>query len=246
MKIVIPARFGSTRLAGKPMLEISGKPIFWHVYQRCLESGFNSDDIYLATDDERIYQKSVALNINTVITSKSHESGTDRIFEVAKIKNWKSDDIIINVQGDEPMISPVLIQQLASFANARTKFDIITTVAPIHTHEDFENPNIVKAIMGLNNRVLYFTRSPTPYNRDRPDCIELAFKHIGVYSYTVNTLSKFCSFDKAPLENYEKLEQLRALSNGLAIGAFSYEGNIAHGVDTLSDYLKIKNSMERK
>lgn len=244
IKIVIPARYGSSRLEGKPMLEISNKPIFWHVHQRCIEAGFSKNDIYLATDDDRIYQKSLSLNLNTVMTSSQHESGTDRIYEVSRIKGWEPQDIVINVQGDEPMISPTLIRQLAEFSASRTEFDITTAVVSIDSLCDFENPNVVKAVVGLHNRALYFTRSAAPYKRDTPTAIDLAFKHIGIYAYTVQSLSKFCSFDEAPLETYEKLEQLRALSNGLSIGAWYYDGEVAHGVDTLSDYQKVKNRME--
>lgn len=244
IKIVIPARYGSSRLEGKPMLEILNKPIFWHVHQRCIEAGFNKNDIYLATDDERILQKALSLNLNTVMTSHQHESGTDRIYEVSRIKGWESQDIVINVQGDEPMISPTLIRQLAEFSASRTEFDITTAVVSIDSLSDFENPNVVKAIVGLHNRALYFTRSAAPYKRETPTAIDLAFKHIGIYAYTVQSLSKFCSFKEAPLEAYEKLEQLRALSNGLSIGVCHYKGNVAHGVDTLSDYLNIKSKME--
>lgn len=244
IKIVIPARYGSSRLEGKPMMEILNKPIFWHVHQRCIEAGFNPEDIYLATDDERIYQKSLSLNLNTVMTSQQHQSGTDRIYEVVRMKKWKSEDIVINVQGDEPMISSTLISQLANFSSSRPEFDITTAVTPISSFSEFEDPNVVKAVMGLNNRALYFTRSTTPYKRDTPDSIDLAFKHIGIYAYTVQSLSKFCSFDEAPLESYEKLEQLRALSNGLNIGAWYYDGKVSHGVDTLSDYQIIKKKME--
>ncbi|ENR5393548.1 3-deoxy-manno-octulosonate cytidylyltransferase [Providencia rettgeri] len=244
IKIVIPARYGSSRLEGKPMLEISNKPIFWHVHKRCIEAGFSKNDIYLATDDDRIYQKSLSLNLNTVMTSSQHESGTDRIYEVSRIKGWEPQDIVINVQGDEPMISPTLIRQLAEFSAFRTEFDITTAVVSIDSFSDFENPNVVKAVVGLHNRALYFTRSAAPYKRDTPTAIDLAFKHIGIYAYTVQSLSKFCSFDEAPLEAYEKLEQLRALSNGLSIGALYYDGEVAHGVDTLSDYQKVKNRME--
>lgn len=244
IKIVIPARYNSSRLKGKLLLEILNKPIFWHVYQRCLEAGFDNKDVFLATDDERIYQKSCTLNLNTVMTSEKHESGTDRIFEVAKMKSWGLNDIVINVQGDEPMISPQLIKQLADFSSNQDKFDITTAITPINSLSDFKNPNVVKAIIGLHNRALYFTRSPSPYKRDDPTSIDLAFKHIGIYAYTIDSLAKFCSFNEAPLEAYEKLEQLRALSNGLSIGAFHYQGNISHGIDTLSDYQKVKTEME--
>ncbi len=226
------------------MLEILNKPIFWHVYQRCLEAGFATEDITLATDDERIYQKALSLELNVTMTSFEHDSGTDRIYEVAKVFNWSSDNIVINVQGDEPMIDPRLIRKVADFCSHRDEFDIVTAVTSISSFSDFVNPNVVKAIVGIDNRALYFTRSPSPYNRDEPESTDLAFKHIGIYAYKVGALEKFCSFKKAPLESYEKLEQLRALSNGLSIGVCPYEGEVPHGVDTLSDYQEIKRKME--
>ncbi len=244
-RIVIPARYNSSRLEGKPMLEILNKPIFWHVYQRCLEAKFAPDDIVLATDDERIFQKALSLGLNVTITSSYHESGTDRIFEVATSGGWELDDIVINVQGDEPLINPLLIRNLADFCEERSEFDIVTAVTRIKSISDFENPNVVKAIMGLNDLALFFTRSPSPYNRENPSGFDLAFKHIGIYAYSVKALSTFCSFDKSPLENYENLEQLRAISNGLKVGAYFYNGEVHNGVDILSDYMEIKEKMER-
>ncbi|EHZ2591248.1 3-deoxy-manno-octulosonate cytidylyltransferase [Vibrio campbellii] len=245
VKIVIPARYGSSRLIGKPLLEINDKPIFWHVFQRCLEAGFDSRDIMLATDDTRIFEKASDLNIPVVMTSCEHDSGTDRIFEVATSQGWNKQDIVINIQGDEPLVDPELIRQLSLFTRKHTEFEITTAVVPIVHSDDFNNPNVVKAVMGLNHRALYFTRSNSPYNRELPSDLSLAFRHVGIYAYTVGALDAFCSFEEAPLEAYEKLEQLRALSNGMAIGACYFEGELAHGVDTWDDYLTIKNRMEK-
>ncbi len=120
----------------------------------------------------------------------------------------------------------------------------VSSLAGVDHTSDFVNLNIVKAIVGLENRALYFTRPPSPYNRDLPELIDLAFRHIGIYAYRLGALEKFCSLEKAPLASYEKLEQLRALSNGLSIGVCQYEGEVSHGVDTLSDYMYIKSKME--
>ncbi|PSV22736.1 3-deoxy-manno-octulosonate cytidylyltransferase [Photobacterium leiognathi subsp. mandapamensis] len=243
VKIVIPSRYGSSRLEGKPLLEINGKPLFWHVYQRSIEAGFESSDIVLATDDHRIYQKANELNLSAVMTRDDHESGTDRINEVANILNWPESTLIVNIQGDEPLIPPALISQLVDFARSNREFLITTAVNPLNS-SDFNNPNVVKAIMGLNGRALYFTRSPSPFNRDNPKDISLCYRHIGIYTYKVSALSKFCSYPEAPLEKYERLEQLRALSNGISIGACIYHGELAHGVDTYDDYLAVKKIME--
>lgn len=244
IKIVIPARYNSSRLPGKPLLEINGKPIFWHVYQRCIEADFNNDDIILATDDQRIYKKSVELGISVVMTSSYHESGTDRIFEVAKTLKWSPNDIVINVQGDEPLIPPSLIKELALFTQERNEFSITTVVSRIKSYEDFINPNIVKAVLGMKNQALYFTRSASPFNRDNTCDFSLSYRHIGIYAYKVSALEEFCSYNEAPLEAYEKLEQLRALSFGMDIGIYKFDDEIGHGVDTLEDYQSIKRKME--
>ncbi|MEC6798260.1 3-deoxy-manno-octulosonate cytidylyltransferase [Photobacterium sp. S4TG1] len=244
IKVVIPARYGSSRLEGKPLLEINGKPIFWYVYQRCLDAGIEGSNIILATDDIRIYQKAESLNLCVVMTKIDHDSGTDRINEVAQKLFWSPDTLVINVQGDEPLIPSSLIQQVIEFANRSSHYPITTAVTPIVNYDELHNSNAVKAILGLDGRALYFTRSASPFNRDDPKDVSLCFRHIGIYTYRVSALSEFCSYPEAPLEKYEKLEQLRALSNGIAIGACIYCGDLPHGVDTIDDYLIIKNKME--
>ncbi|WP_318418210.1 3-deoxy-manno-octulosonate cytidylyltransferase [Photobacterium leiognathi] len=244
IKVVIPARYGSSRLEGKPLLEINGKPIFWHVYQRCLDAGIEEANIILATDDIRIYQKAENLNLCVVMTNIDHDSGTDRISEVAEKLHWSPETLVINVQGDEPLIPSTLIQQVIEFANCNTQYPITTAVTPIVNYDEVNNPNVVKAILGLDGRILYFTRSASPLNRDKPKDISLCFRHIGIYTYRVSTLFEFCSYPEAPLEKYEKLEQLRALSNGIAIGSCVYHGKLPHGVDTYEDYRNIKSKME--
>ncbi|WP_432459154.1 3-deoxy-manno-octulosonate cytidylyltransferase [Agarivorans sp. QJM3NY_25] len=246
VKVVIPARFNSSRLPGKPLLEINGKPILWHVYQRCIEAGFSREDVVLATDDSRIFAKAEELNLSVVMTSSAHESGTDRINEVASLKRWHSDDLVINVQGDEPLIPVKLIKDLVKFALERPCFSMFTAVTHLHSLDSFHNSNVVKAIVGEQNQALYFTRAAAPLSRDNITCLELAYRHIGIYGYTVSALKKFCSYKEAPLEVYEKLEQLRALSHGMSIGVCHYLGELPHGVDTPEDYELIKEIMESK
>ncbi|OOF01039.1 3-deoxy-D-manno-octulosonate cytidylyltransferase, partial [Salinivibrio sp. MA427] len=241
---IIPCRYGSSRLEGKPLLEINGKPLFWHVHQRCLEAGFKSEDIIIATDNDGIFKKAEALSLSVTMTSSEHESGTDRINEVVKKFGWDDEDTIINVQGDEPLVPPALIRELANFADSRKEFSITTVVTPIESYKELSNPNVVKAIVGLNNRALYFTRSACPHNREYPLDYSHAYRHIGIYAYTVLALAEFCSYGEAPLEGYEKLEQLRALSNGMSLGVYQFDSDIAHGVDTQEDYLSIKSKME--
>lgn len=244
IKVIIPARFNSSRLQGKPLLLINDFPIFWHVYQRCLEAGFSSENIILATDHNKIFETAKELNIPVVMTSDKHESGTDRINEVVTKLDLDDDSLVINVQGDEPLIPPQLIKQLALFAIENKNFALTTAVTPIYEHQDFINPNVVKAILGEEGRAIYFTRSPSPLNRDNSDSLALAYRHIGIYTYRVSDLKVFCSYSESPLEQYEKLEQLRALSNGMPIGACVYNNNLPHGIDTQADYDAVKLIME--
>ncbi|TEW55740.1 3-deoxy-manno-octulosonate cytidylyltransferase [Psychromonas sp. RZ22] len=245
IKAVIPARYGSSRLPGKPLLLIRKKPIFWHVVQRCIEAGIRINDIVIATDDQRIYDESEKLSLPVLMTSPEHQSGTDRINEVANILGWPAETIVINVQGDEPLLPSELIKTVATYTVNHPNFSITTAVTPIGKREDFINPNVVKAIIGSEGRALYFTRSAAPFNRDDHNDISLAYRHVGIYAYTVESLNTFCSYPEAPLERYEKLEQLRALSNGLTIGACVFYQQLPHGVDTLKDYEIIKEIMEK-
>ncbi|WP_114634260.1 3-deoxy-manno-octulosonate cytidylyltransferase [Vibrio splendidus] len=244
VKVVIPARFNSSRLPGKPLLQLCGKPIFWHVFQRVFEAGVPSEDIVVATDDERIYSKAIELTIPCVMTAVGHLSGTDRLNEVASKLNWLDDTLIINVQGDEPLIPSQLIQQLITFTYEKPMFDITTVVSPIQSIKDVMNISIVKVAMGSNGRAIYFSRSPIPFNRDDPSSIESVYRHIGIYAYSVKILRQFCQYSESILENMEKLEQLRALSHGLSIGATIVEQAPPHGIDTVQDYVNIKLIME--
>jgi 3-deoxy-manno-octulosonate cytidylyltransferase (CMP-KDO synthetase) len=243
VKVVIPARYGSSRLPAKPLLELNGMPIFWHVVQRVIEAGVLLEDIIIATDHEAIFTKANELMLPVLMTSLDHISGTDRINEVATQLNWEESTIVINVQGDEPLIPAKLIQDLIIFT-VENHYDISTVVTPIIKHDELTNPNVVKAILTEHGQALYFTRSASPYNRDKQSDLTLANRHIGIYAYTVKSLAKFCSLPESTLENYEKLEQLRALTNNLTIGALAYLGDIPHGIDTDDDYLATKKIME--
>ncbi|MGF1883304.1 3-deoxy-manno-octulosonate cytidylyltransferase [Vibrio splendidus] len=246
VKVVIPARYGSSRLPGKPLLVLLDKPIIWHVIERCKEAGIEQTDIFVATDDQRISDELKDEGIQVVLTSSSHQSGTDRINEVVGLKEWSGDTVIVNVQGDEPMIPPVLIQQLVSFTLSNPSYHLTTAVVPLRSQDDFVNPNVVKAVLGHNGRALYFTRSASPMNRDNPSDLSFAKRHIGIYAYRVSALKEFCSYAEDELESYEKLEQLRALSHGMSIGAMTFDGVVPHGIDTSDDYETIKKIMEGK
>ncbi|CAV17249.1 3-deoxy-manno-octulosonate cytidylyltransferase [Vibrio atlanticus] len=246
VKVVIPARYGSSRLPGKPLLTLLDKPVIWHVIERCKEAGIEQSDIFVATDDQRISGALKDEGIQVVLTSSLHQSGTDRINEVVQIKEWSGDIVVVNVQGDEPMIPPGLIQQLVSFTLSNPSYHLTTAVVPLLSQDDFINPNVVKAIIGHNGRALYFTRSASPMNRDNPSDLSFAKRHIGIYAYRVSALKQFCSYVEDELESYEKLEQLRALSHGMSIGAMTFDGIVPHGIDTNDDYETIKKIMEEK
>jgi 3-deoxy-manno-octulosonate cytidylyltransferase (CMP-KDO synthetase) len=245
IKIVIPARYDSSRLPGKPLLLLNDKPIFWHVVQRALDADVALEDITLATDNLIIEQEAKKLNIPVEMTSKSHVSGTDRVNEVATLLGWSDDTIVLNIQGDEPLVPSELIKSLISFTQMNEHFDITTIVTPIKSRSDFENPNVVKAILGEYNRALYFTRTSAPFNRDMPLDLSLAKRHIGIYAYKKSSLYKFCQYTEAKVEAYEHLEQLRALANGMSIGAIETSTPPPHGIDTMEDYQTIKSIMEK-
>ncbi|MGF1784841.1 3-deoxy-manno-octulosonate cytidylyltransferase [Photobacterium swingsii] len=246
VKVVIPARYGSSRLPGKPLLTLLDKPVIWHVVERCKEAGVKPNDIFVATDDQRIIDALKDESIQIVLTSPLHQSGTDRVNEVAQIKGWSDDTVVVNVQGDEPMIPSTLIQQIIAFTRQNPSYQITTAVVPLISQDDFINPNVVKAIIGHNGRALYFTRSASPLNRDNTADLSLAKRHIGIYAYRTFALKQFCSHPEDGLEQYEKLEQLRALSHGMNIGATVFDGFVHHGIDTIDDYNNIREIMEEK
>ncbi len=241
VKVVIPYRYASNRLPGKSLLEIRGQPIFWHVYQRVLEAGVSEENIIIATDDARIYKKAEELSLNVVMTSIEHSSGTDRINEVANIYNWDDETLVVNVQGDEPFIPASLIMSLINYTINNSQFDITTVVVSIQSAEEMTNPNDVKTILGTNGQALYFSRAAAPYNRTNPTDFSQAYRHIGIYAYKKLTLLKICNLPETLLEDYEKLEQLRALSHGMSIGAVTVKTPRPHGIDTMEDYQKILN-----
>lgn len=245
VKVVVPARYSSSRLPGKPLLMLADKPMFWHVIDKIKNAGFKDEDIVLATDHDDIKGQAEQYGINVVMTDVSHPSGTDRINEVARVKGWCDDTLILNVQGDEPLIPSEIIANLTIFAQSNPHFDICTVVAPILEEEELRKPSVVKVALGENSRALYFSRSSIPHNRDDVSSFEYSYRHIGLYSYSVKALNRFCQFPESNLEKIEKLEQLRALSNGMSIGAMLYKNKLSHGVDTENDYLLVKSIMEK-
>lgn len=237
--IVIPARFSSSRLPGKPLLEIHGRPMILRVVDQAKKvQGF--DDLCVATDDERIAEVCRVAGVDVVITSSTHPSGTDRLSEVARIKGWASDDIIVNVQGDEPLLPAQLVKQVAQLLEDQPESSMSTLCEPIHTLEEFKRDSIVKVVMSKQNQALYFSRATIPYDRDAAKNAEQvlhdqAYRHLGLYAYRVKLLQEYVTWDMGVLEKLESLEQLRVLENGHRIAIAVAEANLPPGVDTQED-----------
>lgn len=222
--IVIPARFGSTRLPGKPLADIAGKPMVQHVYERALQVS-NANDVVIATDDERVAEAVRAFGGKYVMTSPDHPSGTDRLAEVMREVDA---DIYINLQGDEPLVRPADIESLAAGMLADAGVSIGTLCHPIDEQEA-KNPNTVKVVLATNGNALYFSRSPIPYPRDKEATSYL--KHVGVYAYRRDVVAQYSTLPQPMMEHAEKLEQLRLMAAGYCIRAYIVEPT-GPGVDT--------------
>jgi len=215
-RIVIPARFDSSRLPGKALLPLAGKPMLQWVHERARSS--HADEVLVATDDERIATAARGFGAQVAMTARSHVSGTDRIAEVAAARGWQDGDIVVNVQGDEPLIPPVIIDQVAALLDAHARAEIATLASRIENIADLNDPNNVKVACDGTGRALYFSRAPIPWNRDAPAALTPAsLRHIGIYAYRVGALRRLAALPPGRLEQIEKLEQLRALENGMEI-----------------------------
>lgn len=241
--IVIPARFTSSRLPGKPLLEIHGRAMILRVVDQAKKvQGF--DDVCVATDDARIAQVCKAEGIDVVMTSPNHPSGTDRLSEVARIKGWDSQDIIVNVQGDEPLLPARLVQQVADLLQAKPECSMSTLCEPIHELDEFERDSIVKVVMSKQQQALYFSRATIPYDRDGAKLAQAklhdsAYRHLGLYAYRVQLLQEYVTWEMGVLEQLESLEQLRVLENGHRIAISVAEANLPPGVDTPADLARL-------
>ncbi|MDI1302733.1 MAG: 3-deoxy-manno-octulosonate cytidylyltransferase [bacterium] len=244
-KVVIPARYGSSRLPGKPLLEIAGKPMFAHVYARACESA--AEEVLIATDDERIASAARAIGAEVVMTSPLHPSGTDRLQEVVAKKGWADEVIVVNVQGDEPLIPPSVIDQVARNLMLSKTADIATLAEPLQDAAQLFNPNIVKLVRDIHGHALYFSRAPMPWARDifahdksRLPVSNLYLRHLGVYAYRVGFLHAYVSWPPAEIELLESLEQLRALYNGVRIHVDMAAVELPPGVDTPEDLERVR------
>ena len=233
--VVIPARYASTRLPGKPLREINGKPMIEHVYRRGRESG--ARDVVIATDDERIAETGERFGANVCMTGDQHRSGTERIAEVADLMDWHDETVVVNLQGDEPAMPPTLIRQCAALLE-ESSADLATLASPIRSDEDFGNPNVVKVVLDNDGFAIYFSRATIPFPRDASRLAEAraaALHHHGIYAYRCHVLRKLVASEPSPLEVAEQLEQLRALSLGMAIRVGVPAVRPGRGVDTEDD-----------
>lgn len=242
-KIVIPARHGSTRLPGKPLLPIAGRPMIVHVCERALEAG---SEVYLATDNARIRDAVAALPVRTVMTRPDHASGTERIAEVADKLGWSDEDIVVNLQGDEPLMRPDLIRRLAEALAGQGKAGAATLAAPIRNPAEVFDPSAVKTVVDRNGYALYFSRAPIPWHRASFDRSEVPLpedfpwlRHIGIYAYSAGFLRRYVAWPASPLEAVEALEQLRILWHGERIRVLTVDEAPEAGVDTEADWRRV-------
>jgi 3-deoxy-manno-octulosonate cytidylyltransferase (CMP-KDO synthetase) len=245
VRIVIPARYASTRLPGKPLADIAGQPMIVRVATAARRA--RSDGVWVAADDERIIAAVRQHGFEAVMTRENHASGTDRIAEVADRLQWDDGDIVVNVQGDEPLLEPSLIEAVADALQGDPDAAIATAAHRLTTAEEFFNTNVVKVVCDSRGHALYFSRAPIPWDRDRfadrRDALPAdlpARRHIGVYAYRVSFLRRFGQLAASPLERCESLEQLRALWHGYSIQVVSVDHAPAPGVDTPEDLERVR------
>ena len=248
-KIIIPARYASSRLPGKPLVDIAGKPMLQHVYERALES--NASDIIIATDDQRIQQAAEAFGADVCLTSATHRSGTDRLAEVAVQRQFADDDIIINVQGDEPCLPATLINQVAADLQHYHHADMASLFSRITEQQQLFDPNVVKVVLDDHGFALYFSRAPIPWMRDYfnsdntlPEQLP-HYRHIGLYGYRAAFLKQYAEMSPCPLETFESLEQLRVLFHGRKIHMSEALIDAGHGVDTEADLIAVRQMLNQ-
>jgi 3-deoxy-manno-octulosonate cytidylyltransferase (CMP-KDO synthetase) len=234
-RVIIPARYASTRFPGKPLADLAGKPMVVHVCERAARSGAAS--VHVATDDARIAEAVRAHGHAVVMTRADHPSGTDRLAEAARKLRLKDRDIVVNVQGDEPLIAPKLVRAVGLLLSKKPGASMSTACHAIHDETALANPNVVKVVLDAAGHALYFSRARIPYPREPgAPC----YRHAGIYGYRVGFLKKYAKLKPAPLEQAEALEQLRVLWHGFRIAVAVSEAEIPPGVDTEQDLAAVR------
>lgn len=248
--VIIPARYGSTRLPAKPLKMIAGRTMIQWVYEAACKSA--AEHVWIATDDQRVADAAAAFGAPVCTTRTDHESGTDRLQEVVAHLRLADDAIVVNVQGDEPLLPPEVIDQVAHNLAACPAASVATLSEPLQNAGDCFNPNIVKVVSDIQQQALYFSRAPIPWGRDtysssnpQLPAAELAQRHIGIYAYRVALLHQFVTWPVAPLEAFERLEQLRVLANGQRIHVAPACVPVPGGVDTPEDLERVQHLLEQ-
>jgi len=241
-RIAIPARYASTRLPGKPLVSLAGRPMLEHVWLRACESG--ADEVVVATDDERIAAAAAGFGAEVCMTRSDHASGTDRLAEVAARREWPDEAIVVNLQGDEPLTPPGALAHVAADLAEWTEASIATLATPISDPALIGDPNVVKVVVDEAGFALYFSRAPIPYRRaDGADDDPPARRHIGIYAYRGAFLRRYGELAPSPLERAERLEQLRALANGYRIHVSDTQWSPAGGVDVAADLARVEAAL---
>jgi 3-deoxy-manno-octulosonate cytidylyltransferase (CMP-KDO synthetase) len=250
-RVVIPARYAATRLPGKLLLPLAGKPIVQWVYERASTAG--ALEVLIATDDDLIISAAHAFGAEVVMTAAGHASGTDRIAEVARARGWPGESVVVNVQGDEPLMPAALIRQVAALLAAHADADMATLASPITVPSEFLDPNTVKVVADGAGRALYFSRAPIPWNRDGAPAglasqrdLTGARRHIGIYAYRVAALLRLAALPVSSLEMSEKLEQLRALEAGFDIRVGEAVERPGPDVNTFADLERARAQIAAK
>lgn len=239
--ILIPARYGSTRFPGKALADLAGKPMVVRVCERAGRSAARS--VTVATDDARIVEAVQAAGFRAVMTRADHATGTDRLAEASATLGFAPQDIVLNVQGDEPLVEPALLDEVAGLLARHPEASIATACHPIRDAAAFDNPNVVKVVLDARGFALYFSRAGIPYPRDER---ALAYRHVGLYAYRVDYLRRYATLSPAPAEKAEALEQLRALWHGFRIVVAVTAAESPPGVDTPQDLEAVRTMMKRE
>lgn len=245
-RVIIPARFASTRLPGKVLLDIAGKPMIQHVYERALESAAQS--VVIATDHPDVKAVAESFGANVCMTSPDHPSGSARLAEAVDILNYPADEIVVNVQGDEPIISPQVIRQLAEDLCAHKERNVVATLYEyLNRKEDLWDPAIVKTVLDHEGYALYFSRSPIPWVSETVEEIPLDtyLRHVGIYAYRAGFLKQYVQWSRPMIEEKESLEQLRILWQGGRVHLTRAKESVPAGVNTLEDLGRIRKLFEK-
>lgn len=237
-KVVIPARYDSSRFPGKVLAKIKGKPMIQHVYERACQS--DAEEVVIASDSPEVIDVADQLGARCWLTSNTHSSGTDRVREVTELEQWSDDTVVVNVQGDSPLISPESINQVGRMLEQHVGVDIGTLCTPIETRSELDNPNVVKVVVDACDNALYFSRAAIPFQPNEK-YVDSAYRHLGIYGYRVATLRRFTSARYSDLETIECLEQLRALDVGMKIKVALATNPHFIDVDTEDDIIAVEH-----